>query len=123
MTPGESRFDYKQRALEIAGRVGWTDENIMDRVFDFFTADASTMSMGDDVIEHLEIYARRELKDRTQAAGVNCQNCDWTGSETDLREAKDLFLRVAPGEPMPAGDCPSCGALCHADKVVDGPEF
>lgn len=42
-----------------------------------------------------------------------CQNCDWRGPTVDTREIKDLHQRVDPGEPMPSGECPECGALCQ----------
>lgn len=42
-----------------------------------------------------------------------CQNCDWRGTESQLDDIQDLHQRVDPGEPMPAGECPECGALCH----------
>lgn len=44
---------------------------------------------------------------------VDCPNCDWSGPEDDLDEIIDLGQRVSGGEPMPAGQCPECGALCH----------
>lgn len=46
-----------------------------------------------------------------------CQNCDWTGPESAAEPVHDIWSRVAPGEPMPAGDCPVCGALV---QPVDG---
>lgn len=42
-----------------------------------------------------------------------CQSCDWRGPESKLALIKDLTMRVSAGEPMPAGECPECGALCH----------
>lgn len=42
-----------------------------------------------------------------------CQNCDWEGKETELCEIVDLEQRVGPGETMPAGECPECGALAQ----------
>ena len=42
-----------------------------------------------------------------------CQSCDWTGPSTRLNPVTDVFERVQPGEPMPSGECPCCGALCH----------
>jgi hypothetical protein len=42
-----------------------------------------------------------------------CQNCDWFGPDDQLGEIADLFQRVAPGEPMPSGECPVCLALCQ----------
>jgi len=45
-----------------------------------------------------------------------CQNCQATHDEELLNEVKDIHERVAPGEPMPAGECPDCGAVCHEDE-------
>ena len=43
-----------------------------------------------------------------------CQNCSALWDEEDLlEEIPDLQMRVAPGEPMPAGECLYCKALCH----------
>jgi hypothetical protein len=42
-----------------------------------------------------------------------CQNCRLTWKDDELKEIKDLSERVAPGKPMPSGECPECGALCH----------
>ena len=46
---------------------------------------------------------------------VACQNCGWHGTESDASEEgiSDIFERVSPGEPMPAGECPKCGSLVH----------
>ena len=41
-----------------------------------------------------------------------CQNCDWQG--TEAAPIVDYHQRVDDGEPAPAGECPECGALCHA---------
>jgi hypothetical protein len=42
-----------------------------------------------------------------------CQNCEQTWELSELNQIKDIFQRVAPGEPMPAGECPDCGCLCQ----------
>lgn len=48
-----------------------------------------------------------------------CQNCGEVWGENELvNPIPDLVERVAPGEPMPAGECPECGALCHALEVL-----
>ena len=44
---------------------------------------------------------------------VACQNCEWRGQESECDEIADFWSRVEPGEIMPAGECPACGALCH----------
>jgi hypothetical protein len=42
-----------------------------------------------------------------------CQNCQTMWDKSVLNPIKDIGQRVAPGEPMPSGECPDCGALCH----------
>lgn len=42
-----------------------------------------------------------------------CQNCERTFTADQLREIQDFHERVAPGEEVPSGECPDCGALCH----------
>lgn len=54
-----------------------------------------------------------------------CMNCG--KSYQDVEELKPLelatiFERVAPGEPMPAGECPACGAVCHSFAPEVEPE-
>lgn len=56
----------------------------------------------------------------TPASGefAKCQQCDWTGRAENMRtdspdEIEGFFERVQPGEEMPSGECPECGALCH----------
>jgi len=46
-----------------------------------------------------------------------CQNCQEQWDADDLEPLKDVEERVAPGEPMPAGECPDCGAVCHGVKM------
>jgi hypothetical protein len=52
---------------------------------------------------------------------VECQNCDWVGVESDLNplEEQGIFDRVGPGETMPAGECPECGAVAHLKEETD----
>ena len=42
-----------------------------------------------------------------------CENCGRVWKDDELKEVKDVFVRVLPGEPMPSGECPECGAVCH----------
>lgn len=44
-----------------------------------------------------------------------CQNCGKRWNTSELHEIKHLWERVDPGEPMPSGQCPECGALCRPD--------
>lgn len=44
-----------------------------------------------------------------------CQNCDYRGLRSHLKPIKHLAQRVDAGEPMPAGECPHCHALCHIE--------
>lgn len=42
-----------------------------------------------------------------------CSNCKRLFHTAELKKIKNVEDRVAAGEPMPSGDCPKCGALCH----------
>ena len=42
-----------------------------------------------------------------------CQNCSGLWHTDELHALVDIFERVAPGEIMPSGECPDCGAVCH----------
>jgi len=42
-----------------------------------------------------------------------CQNCEKQWTDKEVQPVKDLWERVTPGEPMPSGECPACGALTH----------
>lgn len=51
-----------------------------------------------------------------------CQNCEMGFEEEDIEklpvkfpDIPHLFERIAPGEPVPYGECPECGALVHAN--------
>jgi hypothetical protein len=46
-----------------------------------------------------------------------CQNCRKPFADHDLDEiTHGIWERVSPGEIMPSGECPNCGALCHPIK-------
>lgn len=73
----------------------------------------------------------KAMEDEVKLA--RCQNCNRLWSLTSLdrfTDLNDLLERVAPGEVMPAGECPAevevrdgvtahCGAVCH---IVTGKE-
>lgn len=42
-----------------------------------------------------------------------CECCFKQWPIQALKPISDLLQRVIPGEPMPAGECPECGGLCH----------
>jgi hypothetical protein len=42
-----------------------------------------------------------------------CQNCEKMHSDETLEEIENFHERVAPGEIVPSGQCPDCGAVCH----------
>lgn len=48
-----------------------------------------------------------------------CGDCGWSGSANRTGWIRNLPERVAPGETMPAGECPRCGALAY----LWAPEF
>ena len=50
---------------------------------------------------------------------VRCQDCRRILKKNDLipvEQVKNLHQRVAPGEPMPVGECKHCGALAHEES-------
>jgi len=52
---------------------------------------------------------------------ARCQNCGKLWGEdkiVPLDEVRDLLQRIAPGERVPEGECPECGALCHKEENV-----
>lgn len=49
----------------------------------------------------------------------SCVDCDWTGEVlVPLSETPDLSIRLAPGEIVPEGSCPKCGALIPAKGTL-----
>jgi len=59
-----------------------------------------------------EFFTEEELSEQ-------CQNCDRLFKEDELiNPIPDLEQRVAPGEIMPSGECPACGAVCHTVKAA-----
>lgn len=52
---------------------------------------------------------------------IVCGNCQKVmQSEAELAhvfpDIPDLLERISPGEPVPIGECPDCGALVHAEE-------
>jgi predicted RNA-binding Zn-ribbon protein involved in translation (DUF1610 family) len=54
---------------------------------------------------------------------IRCENCDWDGdldgkNHVALTEVDNLAARISPGERVPAGECPDCGAFVHLDNMT-----
>ena len=49
---------------------------------------------------------------------VSCDGCAWTGVAEQLRPIDRLAERIHPGEVVPAGECPKCGALAHLQGLA-----
>ena len=65
------------------------------------------------VMQHdARVLKRIPTGNETEEPGrpVVCQNCEWAGGENECDEMRDVWSRVEPGDVMPAGDCPKCGA-------------
>jgi hypothetical protein len=62
--------------------------------------------------EEADIEKKAQLEEE---AIYRCQNCDARWTEDDLLPITNIEERVLPGEIMPSGECPGCGALCHPD--------
>jgi len=76
-----------------------------------------------EALASVGVYVQGDLREANMPEEVQmctCLNCDWHGPDTATNEIKDVMMRVAPGEPMPVGECPDCGALVHFDVPDDG---
>lgn len=63
------------------------------------------------------------MTDVTESNRVGCANCDWTGTRDEVEPYRDFWSRVQPGEIIPAGDCPLCGAFAYlTPEPVDDPD-
>ena len=49
-----------------------------------------------------------------------CANCGLRTKADDLDPTHDIWSRIQPGEILPHGDCPECGAFCYP---VNRPEI
>lgn len=47
------------------------------------------------------------------APAVKCDNCSWSGTADQTGPARDLWKRMDPGGPVPAGECPECGCFAY----------
>jgi hypothetical protein len=65
------------------------------------------------------VNAPKATKGAPAPRACQCPNCDWKGHEEELKEAKDLSRRMEPGDTMPDGECPRCGALVCALDALD----
>ncbi len=45
-----------------------------------------------------------------------CDNCEWRGPIDETNQIRDPSQRLSVGEPVPAGECPECGACAHIEK-------
>ncbi len=53
-------------------------------------------------------------QDKQGDTGSNiCNNCGAGWSDDQATPIRDYCERVEPGGIVPAGECPSCGALCY----------
>lgn len=93
---GTCMFDVTDQGSEANGDHEWDGTSVTTCVECGHTA-----NMSDFEIENQEPLSR-------------CQNCEWLGIPViGLEAIPDLTQRISPGEAVPSGECPECGALCH----------
>jgi hypothetical protein len=51
-----------------------------------------------------------------------CENCEKIWPDSELSAIEHVHERVATGEPMPSGQCPDCGAVCHPVEKEAAPD-
>jgi hypothetical protein len=76
-----------------------------------YVDDAEALSM--ETVQSLATDLANELDWNTSVPLAQCQDCREQFPVDKLLPIEDIGQRVAPGEPMPAGECPSCFALCQ----------
>ena len=47
---------------------------------------------------------------------ATCQYCGWNGPADRCGPLKNAWERIAPGDVMPAGECPECNASAMLDR-------
>lgn len=79
---------------------------------------AAEASSGADFGINLRVEILRAEWDASEELD-QCDACASIFPRSRLTPVKDIAQRVAPGEPMPSGECPAygCGALCHPLKI------
>lgn len=50
-----------------------------------------------------------------------CANCGWEGDVEATTEVRNFWSRVAPGDTMPAGECPVCECLAYPVEGTPAP--
>ena len=83
------------------------------------TLDQIEADLDEEVPEVLLIEALGKALGKEDRA--ECDGCGRSFFWESLDPTCDLHQRVAPGEPLPAGQCPACGALCHAREDSQSP--
>lgn len=58
--------------------------------------------------------SRTTIEWPSETTPVLCQGCDWSGKVCETLPIENFEMRVQAGELVPFGECPECGALCHA---------
>lgn len=54
---------------------------------------------------------------------ARCGCCDWQGPASACESIRDFWSRVEPGDTVPSGDCPECGAFCFPVPEARPPAF
>ena len=73
------------------------------------------LSQGDAAFETAE-----EARAWLEQDCIACPNCNWKGRTDQLSEAQDLLERLDPGDTVPEGQCPECGALVwESNPLID----
>ncbi len=109
---------YKKNRFSVFG-------DVKTRSYYFNLDGGEAVVGGDEELDELlgivktAITADQAVRDNQELS--RCQACNRLyveGEMVPLEELKNLLERITPGEQVPSGECPDCGALCH---IVDSP--
>lgn len=68
----------------------------------------------DEPLRHEELCDGRQVT----VEMYECANCAERWDLGELADVRDLTERLAPGDEVPMGECPSCGCFCYPTEGV-----
>ncbi|QIG58818.1 hypothetical protein SEA_DATBOI_154 [Gordonia phage DatBoi] len=95
-----------------------SDASDLELVCDICEDQLAYVEDGDSLSYHARtVMGHLKTRHSVDYKPYECEDCLARFASVDnLELIDDVFQRVAPGDPMPYGQCPDCGALVHKEK-------
>jgi len=118
-TSNDDRASWALQCVErFKGLTGMTDADERSEAMSDLLCDMMHLAdRGDEqgVVVQWHILIANARNHYEAETAYRCEDCTITMEEDVLVEVTHLTERVAAGEIMPAGQCPFCGTLVHAN--------